>query len=397
MWHMKLALLKLSGYLYFLLPALLISCSTGKYALLNGDYEAAVYRAVDYLEKHPNDQRSMAILAEAYSTFLSHRLSAIVKLEQENAPFSHELILTEYVWLHRVSGYVLQCQACAKYVNARDYTHEIDRQRTLAFDERMQYGQESLEQARLGNKIEARKAIGHLAKAGEIKHGSSAQQNLLSEAVELSKITVAIQVFDTAMGLPRNYLFDLENHIIASTANKARDTLIRFVSFNKTEALNCFADWEVEVEVTDVFNNDIVKTRQVFKRIVDNVVVGHTKPKGKDSLGNRLEPEPTYGTVKATVRQTHVSTSTLALATMAIYDKSADENLYYEQLKATESWNIYKYSFKGDERALSDNDRRNLQTHETIPSLKKRERKTMIGLGELVSSHISFFISSQLP
>lgn len=379
---------------FFLLIALLTSCNTGKYALLNGDYEMAVYKAVDYLEKHPNDQRAISILDEAYSTFKGNRLSSIIKLERENAPFAHELIMEEYKWLQRISVYASKCQTCSTHVNVRNYRKEIERQRNLAFDERMQFGQEALEEARMGNKVEARKAVNHFLVVENLKPGINLTDNLLEEAVELSMITIAVRSFDSTIGLPEAYLTDLETQIIWHTQGRLNDTLMRFMSFNESLALNCHVDLVVNVEVTDLFSNGVTRTRQSHKRKVENVEVGQTKPKGKDSNGERLKPEPIYGTVKATFHEIRLSKSSRALATLTVYDRFSNQNAYFKELSVVQNWSTSRYKYNGDERALSSSDKGKLRQFEAIPTNRQLEREAMNMLSGVASAHLRAFLST---
>jgi hypothetical protein len=148
------------------LAFLLNACTSGRKAMMKGDYDEAVYKAVKRLRSNSNHGKSLYTLEQTYPLAQNWHLNRIKDLENSADRFKWEPMAREYQALIRLYEEISRCPGCLKAVPApASYAADYERVRLQAASARYEAGNEALDKGKMGDRSEAKLAFQHFSEA----------------------------------------------------------------------------------------------------------------------------------------------------------------------------------------------------------------------------------------
>lgn len=339
------------NYLRLLTAAILLflisSCKSGEKLYNKGRYDEAVAAFVKKLQKKPNDPIALQLLPKAYQqSQLRHEDKVNGYLASDN-PLKWEYVRKEYRSLQSLYDIIYASPAAQKVVQPKDYRNAITGAQENAAQVRYDRGMELLNR---GDKPSAREAYNEFAASLKLvnnyrdakqKLDESYQQGLVN--VMISQIAIRSPYFQFSADQFRDALVrNLQNRNINFFVKFTDEKLARNDQEQPDQYLEMqFYDFEVGQTYIDRTSRDV--SREIEDRPL------------KDTSGKEIKR---YMTVKATiytVRKTVVSRGALDYR---IIDVANNQVLRQDRIPGSYTWVNQVGTFRGDERALSDEDKR---------------------------------------
>lgn len=326
---------------YFLyLSILIVGCTTGKNALQKGDYDAAVSKAVDRLRSSPQNKEAMQVLPQAFDLALQTHLRKIDEAKLSADALKWETILYNYQRINQLSDEVNSCPSCLNLVsNPPKYVKEVEDSKYQAAEARYLLGERAL---RENNRQSAKAAYNHFLKAESLYPSLKGVKNKIEDAYWAAVLKVVVQpavINGNAYKLSNDYF---QQQITNYLATYRGNTFVRFYTEQEAAKQKLRADQLVELHFDDFVVGQTYVKERVEKLKRDSVVIGENR-QGK-----------IYGTVKATFSVFEKQVSSSGLLNFAVVDLNTNKLLNNRKLAGTYVWVDSWASFRGDERALSN-------------------------------------------
>ena len=335
---------------------LLASCSSSKKALQRGDYYRAVMEAVNQLRSSPNNKKSQDVLVQAYPLAKENGLRKIKNAMAANLPNKYSISADEYLALNEIADAIYTCPKALQLIpNPEQYSREIGDVMPLAAEEAYNLG---VIQLRLNTIQGAREAYNHFVKTDLYVSGYRDVKDKMEEALYLAIFKVVVKKPIT----PRNYQLTADffyTNLMAQFAQVTKSGFIRF--YTEEEARNeglvepdqylalDFADFTVgamrETKNTSEVTRDSVLTEVTINGVKQNAYI-----KVKASL--------------TTNRREVISQGTLSARIINAGNNRVEE---YRNFPGKFVWYNEWASFNGDERALTDQQKRMAKVQPIMP------------------------------
>lgn len=332
---------------------LLSACGSSKYIAGNTTEDKILATAMRKLDKNPNDTSLQNSLKYLYNDAALAHLNNIERLEQLNSQDKWNKIISEYQSLERLSEIIKTSNIARRFVNAPSYLNEIQSTRTRAAEIYYQAGMDLMDHAQ--DKISYREAYQAFQKANSFISGYKDVKRQMNDAYQSGILNVVINPvtdnspFYYSIGTNRfgNSFNDdrLQRTLVRELGGDYnRNSAARFYTEYEARRANVDADWFVDIMWT---NLDIPRpltnqfTREVSKKIED----------GKDSTG-KMTYKTVYATLHLTKRYFTAQGDLENRVTDAVTRRTVDVKRYTARVDWSQEYGTYK----GDSRALSDND-----------------------------------------
>lgn len=343
-------------YSSLFLLTLFISCRTAEKLYQRGDYDGAVELATKKLAKKPGDIKLVSILQDAYRFAVDDHESRIRQLSGSNSDLRFEQIYAQYSSLQRLYDAIHRSPSAFDVVQPTDYSSYLQTYREEAGNVREGRGDELMA---MNDKRSAREAYAEYQRALGLKPGDLVLKQKMDDAY-LSAVTfVEIAPLSrfgaqyTQFGYDYNqFNYDLMRYL----NNNRRSNFLQY--FGPTDRRQQ-PDFVVEMRFSDVNigrYRDERDTREVSKRVVSKEI--RHKP---DSITYE------YITVKARITTTTRTLRASALLQATAHEAAANRWVWSDTYRGDYNWVAQFSTYTGDERALSDEDRKLLQQREQRP------------------------------
>lgn len=349
--------MQLKLYTYFILLAIVFtSCKNLGKIYQQGRYDEAVSLAAQKLSKKPDDAATLDILQNAYRYAVEDHERNVRNLAATNSDLRFENIYREYASLQSLYESIRRSPAVYKIVQPTDYTSFMNTYKEEASNVRVDRGMELMDQ---NTKKGFKDAYSEFQKALALKPGDLSIKQKMDEAFA-NAVTNVVVLPLTRFGYQyTSYSYDFNNFnydLLRYLNNNSRASFLRFYSAN--EAGQVRPDNTVEMRFSDVnigrFRDERV-VREVSKQVVSKEIV--IKP---DSVKRE------YTTVKAKITTITRTLQADGLLQALISDIDR-RHLWSDTYRADYRW-VYTFStYTGDERALSDEDKKLLNQREQFP------------------------------
>lgn len=348
--------MKLKLYTLLIGSVFLFSCKTAQKLYQRGQYDAAVELAAKKLSKKPHDIGLLTVLQDAYRYAVQDHESRIRNLSNSNSDLRWEQIYHEYTSLQRLYDAIRRSPSVYDIVQPTDYASYLTSYQEQAGNAREDRGDELMNQ---NTKSSFRQAYYEYQKALSLKPGDLVIKQKMDDAYANAVTNVAIMSL-TRFGLQYSeyrYDYDDFNYQLLRYVNDHRSgPFVRFFGDNDRSQP---VDAAVEMRFSDVNigrYRDERSVREVSRQVVSKEIVH--KP---DSITRE------YITVKA-----RITTTTRTLKANAILQAIArdmnNRHIWSDTYRGDYSW-VYSFStYTGDERALSDEDKKLLAQKEQWPA-----------------------------
>lgn len=334
----------------FFLFLFVVSCTSSQKLLERGQYDRAIDKAVEKLQKKPGDSDELEVLKEAYELANMFDMERIEYLELEGNDDNWLEIFALYEQLDRRQNKVRRLPSQIRnqftFVN---YDEAIINSKSAAADVSYRRGLEYMER---GDKESYRLAWAEFIRASELYTGYKDVDEKIEEAYSLGlNNTLFVAENNSGVMVPEYFETELSKITL-------RDLNTRWLNFDTFENENIDYDHLVVLNVTSIVFSPESVERQIIresKEIQDGMTYAYDNDGNvrKDSLGNDIRV-PNMVTVNAEVTEVLQQKSTFVGGTVDMYE------LYSDQLVRTDDLSV-EFVFEnrygilsGDKRALSE-------------------------------------------
>lgn len=349
--------LKLYALTFLAAAFFLYSCKSASKLYQQGRYDEAVELAAKKLSKKPGDASQLDILQNAYRFAVQDHESRIRSYSNSSNDLRFENVYQEYLSLQRLYEAIRRSPSVYEVVQPTDYSSYIVTYKEEAGNARYERGLELMDQ---GSKASNRDAYYEFERALSLKSGDIGIKQKMDEAYS-NAVTNVVLLPLTRFGYQYStYNFDYNNfnyEMLRHLNSNRRSMFTRFYSPNEA-GNNLRTDQVVEMKFSDVNigrYRDERNVREVSKQVVAKEIV--IKP---DSIIKE------YITVKARITTTNRTLKADGLLQATVRDGN-NRWIWSDTYRGDYNWISTFATYTGDERALSDDDRRLLNQREQWP------------------------------
>lgn len=350
--------IKLYTILFSLICVFLFSCKSAEKLYNKGQYDEAVELAAKKLSKKPNDVSLIDVLQNAYRFAVEDHESRIRNYSNSTSDLRWENIYGEYLDLQRLYDAIYRSPSVFDIVKPTDYSAYITTYKEEAANARIERGLDLLSN---NDKQSAKDAYYEFQRALSLKPGDLSIRQKMDEAYASAVTNVVIMPLTRYGYQYSSYFFDLNNfnnNMLRYLNNNSGNSFVRYYSPSEAGTNGIRTDNIVEMRFSDVNigrYRDQRSTREVSKQIVVKETV--YKP---DSVVKE------YITVKAkiTITTRRLQADGLLQATVKDYD---NRFIWSDTYRGDYNWESSFASFTGDERALSEEDKKLISRKEQWP------------------------------
>ena len=365
----------------FLCTIFLFSCKSAEKLYNKGRYDEAVMLAAKKLQKKPGNAELLNVLQDAYRFAVNGHESNIRNLANSNSDLRWEHIYSEYQQLQALYEAIRRSPSVYDIVQPTDYSSYLATYKEEAGNARYERGLELMDQ---DNKQSYRQAYYEFQKALALKPGDLSIKQKMQESYENAVTNVVIQPLNRFGYQYTNHDFDYRNfnYEILRYLNNNKGQFVRYYSPSEARSGHLKTDNSVEMRFSDVNigrYRDQRSTREVSKQVVSKEIII-----SKDSVVRE------YTTVKAKIITTirTINADGLLQATVRDY---YDRRIWNDTYRGEYSWTYSFATYTGDERALSDEDKKLINQREQWPPsndeiiriiMEEIQRKAQCGISD---------------
>ena len=350
--------LKLYLLLFFGAGLVLFSCKTAEKLYQQGRYDEAVEMATKKLQKKPGDAKLTDILQNAYRFAVEDHESRIRNHTNSNADLRWEYIYREYLPLQRLYEAIRRSPSVFDVVQPTDYSSYIATYKEEAGNARYERGLELLDQ---NSKASSREAYYEFQKAMALKPGDLSIKQKIEESYANAVTNVIVQPLTRYGYQYSSYNFNYVNFnydLLRYLNNNNKSQFVRYYNQSGPGSQDVRVDNSVDMRFSDVnigHYRDQRSTREVSKQVVAKEIVIK-----KDSVVKE------YITVKAKITTITRTIQADGLLQATVRDDN-NRRLWSDTYRGNYSWTYSFAAYTGDERALSEEDKKLINQREQWP------------------------------
>jgi hypothetical protein len=338
----------------------LAGCKSVSKAYNQGDYADAIELGIKKLQKDPADTETRDLVKSAYTFAVTQHESRIRSLSTSAGENRYESILREYNQLQDLYETIQQSPSAANAIRPVNYADYVETYRNKAAELHLANAERYMEEGTKRAYREAYNAYGQALRYVNSSDIKKKRDDAYNAAVT-KILVVPIQNYGGYSYHSNMQLQQFQNNVMRTLANNIHDNFIRFYSEWDLRSKDLEPDQVLEMNLGRLMIGrpvDNSTTREVSKQVVVKETVH--KP---DSVVKQ------YATVKAritTTRRTLLSEGDLYMTIRDINGRV----VWNDRFTGQHRWQMEFVSYTGDERALSDSDKAQINKTPTnrIPS-----------------------------
>ncbi len=335
-------------------------CQTVSKAYNKGDYADAIELGIKRLQKDPSDAETSDLVKSAYTYAVNQYESNIRALANSANDNRYEAVLREYSRLQDLYETIQQSPVAARAINPTNYSDYIETYRTKAAEV---YITEADRWMNEGSKRAYREAYNAYNKALRYQNTADLKRKR-DEAFDAALIKIVVVPIQNYGGYSYHSNFQLQqfqNDVMRTLTFNTNDNFVRYYSEWDLRNKNLEPDQVLEMNLGRVRIGqplDQRSSRQVSKEVVVKEIVH--KP---DSITKQ------YATVRATITQTRRTLLSEADLYLTLRDQSG-RVVWNDRFTGQHRWQTEFATYTGDDRALSQSDKEQLNRHpnNNVPS-----------------------------
>ncbi len=347
---------------WIFLLAGIAGCKSATKLYEKGNYDEAVQVAAKKLQKDPNNKKLQTVIMDAYSYAVNDHESRIRGFAENSNELKYEWMYNEYAQLQAMYDAIFKAPSVYELVNPKDYTSDLNVYADKAAEVHYARGMQWMNNNN-GDRQSFKNAYREFQSALYYKPGDINLMQVKDDAYDAALVRVVVVPADEYGFRYSSYGNDaqrFENEVIRDLQYNSGNEFVKFYSAWEAQNKNILADEIVDLHFTQINIGrvrDNYNTKEVSKSIVVKEIV--YKP---DSVIKE------YGTVKAKLITT--TRSLYSEGNMAISIRNADNRyLWSDNVRGSHNWSTTFTSYTGDERALSEEDKKMVnQKQERPPS-----------------------------
>ncbi len=331
-----------------ILAFLFTFCSTGNVAYKQGDYYKACLESIDFLRSNPKSKKAQTVLLEAYPLAIKNAQRDIDNALMLNSQDKYDVLVNAYEKVNNLADQIYKCPKAYELIpKPTEFITELAKARELAAEFAYNSGIKALN---AGGLDQSRAAYQYFQNANRYVKGYKDVLSKLDEARYYATLRVIVQKPYTNANFQysADYFF---NNLLAEIRQNTQNRFIRYYSQEEARKENMQNPHQyIVLNFEDFTVGNIKESSNTSEYKRDSVVVGTVKIEGK--IYN------SYNTVTAkftTFRREVISSGVLSVR---IIDVQSNQELQRRNLSGSYVWNTNWANYKGDDRALTEEQKR---------------------------------------
>jgi hypothetical protein len=339
---------------------LLFSCKTAKKMYEKGNYDEAVGLAAKQLQKKPNDAATLDVLQNAYRFAVEDHENNIRNNSNSTNDLRWEWNYNEYLDLQNLYDAIRKVPSVYDIIHPADYSSYVTTFKEEASNARYDRGLALMQD---NNKNSSRQAYAEFQKALELKPGDLSIKQKMDEAYANGVTNVVVLPVIQSNGYQYssyNYNYgNFDYNIMTYLNNNNGNFFVRYYSPAEANGNNIRIDQAVEMHFSNI-DIDRYRDQRSTREVSRQVVV-------KETVIKRDSTVKEYATVKAKITTTRRTLQSNGLLQVTVKDNNNNQWLWSDTYRGDYNWNAEFSSYTGDERALSEEDKKSIGRREAFP------------------------------
>ena len=327
---------------------LVSSCSSGKTAYQHGDYYKACLEAIDRLRSSPTNKNAQSVLVQAYPLVQTTALREIDNAMLANGQDKFDIVVSQYEKLNQLANSIFNCPKALELVpKPSEYVAEMAKAKQLAAENAYNLGSNAL---KAGGLDQARVAWQYFQNANRYVPGYKDVLKKMDESRYYATLRVIVQKPYTNANFQYSADF-FYNNLMAEIRQNSQNRFIRYYTQEEARQENMKSPHQyIVLNFEDFSVGNIRESSNTAELKRDSVIVGTVKVEGKTYNS--------YNTVTAKMTTFRREISSGGVLSLRIIDAQSNQELQRKNLTGTYVWNTTWANFKGDDRALTNEDKK---------------------------------------
>ena len=340
---------KLNHILFFLIVILIVSsCSSGKSAYQHGDYYKACMEAIERLRSSPNNKNAKAVLVQAYPLVQTTAQREIDNAMLANGTDKFDVAVSQYEKLNQLANSIFNCPKALELIpKPSEYVAEMAKAKQMAAENAYNFGINALN---IGTLDQARAAWQYFQNANRYVAGYKDVLNKIDESRYYATLRVVVQKPYTNANFQYSADFFYKN-LMAEIRQNSKNRFIRYYTQDEARQENMKNPHQyIVLNFEDFSVGNIRESSNTAELKRDSVIVGTVKVEGKTYNS--------YNTVTARLTTFRREISSGGVLSLRFIDAQLNQELQRKNLTGSYVWNTTWANYKGDDRALTDEQKR---------------------------------------
>jgi hypothetical protein len=324
------------------------SCSTGNIAYQHGDYYKACSEAIERLRANPKSTKSQTVLMNSYPLAQKTAMREIDNANLANDDDRFDRLVYQYERLNQLADAIFACPKALELIpNPSEYVTELSNSKKMAAQNAYNRGQNALN---AGTLEQARLAYNYFSQANKYVLGYNDVINKINESRYFATLRVIVQKPYTNANFQYSADFFYNNLLTQIRQNEA-SRFIRFYTPDEANKENMKNPHQyIVLNFEDFSVGNIRETSNTIDLKRDSVIVGTVKVDGKTYNS--------YNTVTAKLTTLRREITSGGVLSLRVIDVQTNQELQRNNFSGSYVWNTTWANFKGDDRALTDDQKK---------------------------------------
>ena len=333
------------------------ACSTGSTSYKHGDYYKACLESIDRLRSNPQSSKSQSVLVTAYPLAKKTALREIDNALLANQPDKYDILVFQYERLNQLADQIYSCPKAYELIpQPTEYVSELSKAKQMAADQAYELGTKALN---LGTLDQARVAYQYFQNANRYVNGYKDALKKMSDARFYATLRVIVQKPYTNANFQYSADFFYSN-LLNEIRQNSQNRFVRYYTPEEARKENMKTPHQyIVLNFEDFSVGNVRESTNTTDQKRDSVIVGTVKVDGKTYNS--------YNTVKARLTTFRREISSGGVLSLRIIDAQNNQELQRQNLTGTYVWHTSWANFKGDDRALSDEQKRMCNREPQVP------------------------------
>lgn len=351
-------------YTLLLLSFFWWSCNSASKSYQKGDYADAIELGVKKLQKDPGDTETREIIQNAYNFAVQERENRIRTLSNTKGDGRFEKIYQEYLRLQDLYETIRAYPVAARQIRATDYSEYVETYRDKTADIYIARAEERMSE---GSKRAFRDAYQQYRNAVRYRPDDM-QLKRKKDSVYLAALTkVLIVPIRQQGGYSYSNYYEIRNFqddVLRTLEQSMSQDYVKFYSEWELRNKNIEPDQVMELNLGRFIIGQPFENRTV-REVSKEVVVKETVYK-PDSVVKQ------YATVRAKI----ITTQRVVVSEGELIIDLREPNgrpVWSDRFTGQHQWRTQYVTYTGDERALSESDKNQINQHNAYRELRQEE------------------------
>ena len=366
------------------LSVILFSCKSVNKLYQKGDYDEAVLTAVKKLQKNKLKEETKELVADAYAKAINQRRSNIAALEQRSDELKWEAIAAEYDRMQQLTNAINRSPEALHYVKPVDFLNEYAQAAEQAATVRYQRGMHWMQYS---DKQSAKNAYIEFDAASRFRKDNRELDDLKARSFDAAATYVVVNPVNTRgarfLNSFPNSAYSTDTDLLNYLQCNSPSIFVQYYSPWDAERLNRRVDQVIELEYADLQQQWPTRTETTEREVYKDNVLLRERVIRPDSVVRE------YGRVTAKIITTRETVNTTGSLYVTVRDGQNGSVLMDRRVDGSYCYTIENSRFRGDERALSDDEKNRLNNNRVN---RPQERE----LVEAVTRNIQQNLNSEL-